>query len=117
MKLSPLGAILLATVLTLPVLATAQTPSAMHKGNTPPPASSQAVRPVAPNPSTAQGKLVDINTASATELDALPGIGKARADAIIKNRPYRGKDDLATRRIVPQNVYDGIKDKIVARQG
>lgn len=64
-----------------------------------------------------QGGLVDINSASATELDKLPGIGKARAQAIIANRPYKGKDDLAQRKIVPQNVYDQIKDKIVARQG
>lgn len=64
-----------------------------------------------------QGELVDINSASAAELDKLPGIGSARAQAIIANRPYKGKDDLAQRKIVPQNVYDQIKDKIVARQG
>lgn len=64
-----------------------------------------------------QSKLVDINSASLDELDKLPGIGKARAGAIIKNRPYRGKDELASRRIIPQNVYDQIKDKIIARQG
>ena len=61
--------------------------------------------------------LVDINSASSAELDALPGIGKARADAIIKNRPYSGKDDLLSRHIVPPNVYNGIKDKIIARKG
>ncbi|HBK04614.1 MAG TPA: DNA-binding protein [Acetobacteraceae bacterium] len=61
--------------------------------------------------------LVDINSASASELEALHGIGKTRADAIIKNRPYTGKDDLLSRHIVPQNVYDGIKDKIIARKG
>lgn len=60
--------------------------------------------------------LVDINSASAEQLDALPGIGAARAKAIIANRPYKGKDDLAQRKIIPQSVYDGIKDKIVARQ-
>ena len=37
--------------------------------------------------------------------------------AIIANRPYKGKDELAQRKIVPQNVYEQIKDKIVARQG
>ena len=70
-----------------------------------------------PASSAAQSKLVDINTASAAELDALPGIGKARAEAIIKNRPYKGKDDLVSRHVIPQNVYNGIKDKVVARQG
>lgn len=54
---------------------------------------------------------------SAEELDKLPGIGSARAQAIIANRPYKGKDELAQRKIVPQNVYDQIKDRIVARQG
>jgi DNA uptake protein ComE-like DNA-binding protein len=64
-----------------------------------------------------QGGLVDINSASAAELDKLPGIGTARSQAIIANRPYKGKDELAQRKIVPQNVYEQIKDKIVARQG
>jgi competence protein ComEA len=79
-----------------------------------------ALSQIAPAPrasSTTSSALVDINSASPTELDALPGIGKARADAIIKNRPYKGKDDLTNRRIIPPNVYDGIKDKIIARQG
>jgi DNA uptake protein ComE-like DNA-binding protein len=64
----------------------------------------------------AEAALLDINSASKDQLDALPGIGSARADAIIKNRPYNGKDDLVQRKIIPQNVYNGIKDKIIARQ-
>jgi competence protein ComEA len=60
--------------------------------------------------------LLDINSASKAELDALPGIGAARSDAIIKGRPYKGKDDLVNKKIIPQNVYDGIKDKIIAKQ-
>jgi len=64
----------------------------------------------------AEAALLDINSANKNQLDALPGIGPARADAIIKGRPYNGKDDLVNRKIIPQNVYDGIKDKIVARQ-
>jgi DNA uptake protein ComE-like DNA-binding protein len=61
-------------------------------------------------------QLVDINSASAEELDNLPGIGPARAKAIIANRPYHGKDDLTRRKIIPPNVYNEIKDKIIARQ-
>ena len=60
---------------------------------------------------------VDINAASAEELDKLPGVGPARAKAIIAHRPYNGKDDLVQRKIVPQKVYNQIKDKIIARQG
>ena len=61
--------------------------------------------------------LVDINSASSADLDKLPGIGPSRADAIVKNRPYKGKDDLMSRHIIPPNVYNGIKDKIIAKQG
>lgn len=60
--------------------------------------------------------LVDINRASKQELDALPGIGAARSQAIIAGRPYKRKDDLAARKIIPQNIYDGIKDRIIAHQ-
>jgi len=66
-------------------------------------------------PAVAQA-LLDINSASKAELDALPGIGAARSDAIIKGRPYKGKDDLVNKKVIPQNVYDGIKDKIIAKQ-
>jgi DNA uptake protein ComE-like DNA-binding protein len=61
-------------------------------------------------------QLVDINSASAEALDKLPGIGPARAKAIIANRPYNGKDDLTQRKIIPPHVYNQIKDKIIARQ-
>src|SRR5262249_23378650 len=61
-------------------------------------------------------KLIDINAASKAELDALPGIGSARADAIIKGRPYKGKDELVSKKIIPESVYNGIKDKIIAHQ-
>ena len=46
----------------------------------------------------------------------MPQIGSARADAIIKGRPYKGKDDLINKKIIPQNAYDAIKDKIIAKQ-
>jgi competence protein ComEA len=75
-----------------------------------------------PTPSTGSkpttpAAVVDINSASSADLDKLPGIGKSRAEAIIKNRPYKGKDDLLSRHIIPSNVYNGIKDKIIAKQG
>jgi competence protein ComEA len=63
----------------------------------------------------AKSELLDINSASSEELDALPGVGKAYSAAIIKGRPYKGKDELVQKHIVPQKTYDGIKDKIIAK--
>ncbi len=59
---------------------------------------------------------VDINSAREEQLRTLPGIGPARAQAIIAGRPYSGTDDLVKRNILPKNVYDGVKDRIVAKQ-
>ena len=60
--------------------------------------------------------LLDINSASKPDLVALKGIGDKRADDIIKGRPYKGKDELVQKKIIPKGVYDGIKDKIIAKQ-
>jgi DNA uptake protein ComE-like DNA-binding protein len=64
----------------------------------------------------AQADQIDINTATKAQLDVLPGIGPARADAIIKGRPYRAKDELVKKNIIPESVYDGIKERIIAHQ-
>lgn len=68
-------------------------------------------RPAAATPATP----VDINSATSEELDKLPGVGKSRAQGIIKNRPYKTTNDLLDRKIIPANVYKGIKDKIVVK--
>jgi competence protein ComEA len=61
-------------------------------------------------------ELMDINSASEKELMTLKGIGDARAKAIVKGRPYKGKNELVDKKIVPENVYNEIKDQIIAKQ-
>ena len=60
--------------------------------------------------------LMDINSATAKQLATLDGIGEARSAAIVKGRPYNGKDDLVNKKVLTQDVYDKVKDKIIAKQ-
>jgi DNA uptake protein ComE-like DNA-binding protein len=69
-----------------------------------------------PSTALAKGELMDINSASKQQLSSLPKIGDARSDAIIKGRPYRGKDELLSKHILTQDVYNSIKDMVIARQ-
>ena len=103
MKLLRVMLILIAWMALVPASVRAQTPAASAKK------ADAKKAGVATN-------LVDINSASEGDLKALPGVGDAYAVKIIAGRPYRAKNQLVQKKIIPQATYDKIKDKIIAKQ-
>jgi len=70
----------------------------------------------APKADMKKAEPMDINSASEKDLATLKGIGDVRAKAIVKGRPYKGKDELVQKKIIPENVYNDIKEQIIAKQ-
>jgi competence protein ComEA len=101
MKLLRVILILIAGMALVPGSVCAQTPKAGAK-------KADATAPAA--------NLLDINSASEADLKALPGIGDAYAAKIVAGRPYRAKNQLVQKKVIPQAAYDKIKDKIIAKQ-
>ena len=111
--------IALALALMLAICSTAQAPKkAVKKGTEAGQAAdtkkAETAKEKAASPKAAG--LVDINSATADQLKAIPGIGDAYSAKIIEGRPYRAKNELVQKKILPQAVYDKVKDQIVASQ-
>ncbi len=103
--LVPLAALALGALLVSPALAGSQAAApATH------PKSQAATHAAVP-----AAELLDLNTATEAQLVALPGVGQAYARKIVAGRPYKSKDELVHRKIVPESVYREFSARVVAK--
>ena len=80
------------------------------------PAAPAAEKKAEPAKPTAKAELLDINTATEEQLKGIAGIGDAYSKKIIAGRPYAKKDQLKSKKIIPADLYEKIKDQIIAKQ-
>jgi competence protein ComEA len=99
-------------ILSAPVAAQSPQPA---KPAAPAPAMTAPAKPATPAATTPMAKKINLNTATATELDALPQIGPARAKAIVDARAkgkFKNWDDFVARKVVPSNAEAAIKNLV-----
>ena len=101
----PLALVALGALLVSPALASTQ--NAAHATHSKSQPAAHSTAPAAP--------LLDLNTATEAQLAALPGIGDAYAKKIIAGRPYKAKDELVRRKIVPESTYKKFSSQVIAK--
>ncbi|TAN41295.1 MAG: DNA-binding protein [Nitrospirae bacterium] len=92
---------------------------------TPAPAAATKAAPAAKAPAGAEkpaaqsklapGEKVNLNTASKEQLEKLPGIGPAKAQAIIDGRPYNAPEDVMKVKGIKEGIFNKIKDSITVK--
>jgi competence protein ComEA len=117
-KFSRLSIGLLALIIAAPVLA-AEPSTPMPPAQPTGPAATQPAMPVNPSAThqaavAPKAATVDINSATASDLKALPGVGDADAAKIVQGRPYKDTSDLVSKKIMTEAEFAKIKDHLVA---
>jgi len=75
-----------------------------------------SIKPSVAEKIAADANKLDLNTATAEQLKALPGMGDAYVKRIIEGRPYTAKNQLTTRGILPPDAYEKIKEQVIAHR-